>query len=287
MRKTLAVLFTAHLLGLPLASLTARAEPPERIVAVGGDVTEILFAVGAGARIVAVDSTSLYPRAAQDIPNVGYMRRLSPEPILALAPDHIIAIDDAGPAGAIDVLRQAGVRFTTIEDQPTIDGVIEKIERVADAVGANAAGKALAEATRQKVEAALAAVDRGARRPRAVFLLSVGRGAMLAGGRGTSADAIIVMAGGENIASEIEGYKPIEPEAMNARDPELVMVTYRTLEAMGGVDAVLASPLLAGTTAGKTGRVVAFDGLMLLGFGPRLADSIQAVSAALRPAATQ
>lgn len=281
MRFGMAVLIVGHLLGLPVASVSAYAETQERIVAVGGDITEILFAIGVGDRIVAVDSTSQHPRAAKNLPNVGYMRRLSPEPILALAPDHIIATEDAGPVGAIDVLKQAGVKFTIITDTPTVEGAAQKIEAVSTAVGEAKVGKILADEMREKVSRAQAGLPLGARPPRAVFLLSVGRGPMLAGGRNTSADAIITLAGGENIAAGIDGYKPIEPEAMNAADPELVIVTDRTLNALGGPEAVLASPLLAGTTAAKTGRLVAFDGLMLLGFGPRLADAITEMAAVL------
>jgi ABC-type Fe3+-hydroxamate transport system substrate-binding protein len=58
-----------------------------RIVSVGGAVTEILYALGLEQRVIAVDTTSLYPpRALAEKPNVGYMRQLSPEGVLALGP---------------------------------------------------------------------------------------------------------------------------------------------------------------------------------------------------------
>src|SRR5690606_16447283 len=63
------------------------APDASRIVAVGGSITEILYALGRQDRVVAVDSTSAYPPAAlQDKPNVGYMRALSPEGVLGLNP---------------------------------------------------------------------------------------------------------------------------------------------------------------------------------------------------------
>ncbi|MEL6964888.1 MAG: ABC transporter substrate-binding protein, partial [Pseudomonadota bacterium] len=103
------------LLLFTLLNVPARADQ-ERIVSIGGSVTEIIYALGAGDRLVAVDSTSLYPDVATELPDVGYMRRLSAEPILALEPDHILAIADAGPAPVLDQLREAGVEITMIED---------------------------------------------------------------------------------------------------------------------------------------------------------------------------
>jgi len=280
MRRLAALLLAA--LVLATGRDGSAAEPAaDRIVAIGGDVTEILFALGAGDRIVAVDLTSRHPAAARALPNVGYMRQLSAEPILALAPDHIIAVSDAGPADAVAILRQAGVRYTTVEDEPDVEGALAKVAAVAAAVGREDAGAALAAEMRRKLDAIAGEVAARTVRPRVVFLLSVGRGALLAGGRDTSADGAIRLAGGENVAAEFAGYKPFEPEAMAAADPEAVIVTDRTVEALGGVDAILALPALSGTTAVKQGRVLVFDGQKLLGFGPRLPEAVAELAAAL------
>lgn len=283
MRRFQRILIVAHFMGLPLYALTAMAEPLERIISVGSDVTEVLYAIGAGASIVAVDTTSSYPAATQALPNVGYMRRLSAEPILALSPDHIVAISDAGPAEAIAVLRQAGVRFTEIPDEPSVNGALQKIRAIAFAVNRGAAGDALAEQTASRINAALKSAPKGSRKPRALFLLSVGRGALMAGGVDSSADAMIKLAGGENIASEFTGYKPFEPEAMLALDPEIIIVTNRTMTALGGMEQMRAQPQFALTSAAKEGRIVAFDGAMLLGFGARMADAIEGLTAAFYP----
>jgi len=287
MRRFTRVLIVAHCLGLPLYSLTASAEPAERIVSVGGDVTEILYAIGAGERIIAVDTTSRYPAEATALPNVGYMRRLSAEPILALAPDHIIAVADAGPKDAITILRRAGVRFTEIPDEPTVEGALAKIHAVAVATGQTERGTALAEDTASRVQAALASVPKDQPKPRALFLLSVGRGALMAGGRDSSADAMIKLAGGENIATGFSGYKPFEPEAMLALNPEIIIVTKRTMTALGGVEQMRAQPQFATTKAAATGRIVAFDGALLLGFGARLASAIEMLTAAFYPTAPE
>lgn len=278
MRATLAtVLFSAFLAG------PAGAEPAQRIVSVGGAVTEIVYALDAGDRLVAVDSTSSHPPAAGDLPDVGYMRRLSAEPILALAPDLLLLVEDAGPESAIAQLRAAGARIVTVPDEPSLAGVRQKIGQVADALGVPDRGQALVaeiDAAQAAVAARLAEVGD---RPRVLFLLSVGSGAPLASGTGTSASAIVALAGGRNAIQAFEGYKPLSPEAAVAAQPDVVLVTQGTLERLGGEAEVLARPELAATPAARDGRLVAMDGLLLLGFGPRTPQAMALLAEALHP----
>lgn len=257
------------------------AQASERLISIGGDVTEIVYALGRGNDLIAVDTTSGFPSEVQQLPNVGYMRQLSAEPILALAPDHIIAVADAGPDSAVDVLQEAGVRYTRIPDEPSVEGTVAKIRAVGAAIGRDAEAGALAQRVAEKVQAVQQQVGEPAHRPRTLFLLSVGRGGLMAGGSGTSSNAMIQLAGGDNIAAKLNGYKPFEPEAMNALDPEVIVVTDRTLQALGGMEQMLAQPQFAGTTAAKNGRLIAMDGMLLLGFGPRLPEAVDTLARAL------
>ena len=118
--------------GLALAlsvALTAPAlaEDAKRIVTLGGSVTEIAMALGAGDLLVARDSTSTYPSEITTLPDVGYIRGLSPEGVLSVAPDLILAEADAGPPAAVDVLTAAGVPFLRMPGDPTPAGVVAKI----------------------------------------------------------------------------------------------------------------------------------------------------------------
>jgi iron complex transport system substrate-binding protein len=98
-----------------------------RIVSVGGAVTEILYALGLESRIIAVDSTSLYPPLAlADKPSVGYMRQLSAEGVLGLDPSLVLAAEGSGPKDTIAVLEGASVPFVQIPDRFTGDGIVEK-----------------------------------------------------------------------------------------------------------------------------------------------------------------
>ncbi|MEM7043833.1 MAG: ABC transporter substrate-binding protein [Pseudomonadota bacterium] len=269
------------LMGLTLIQPSARAEQ-ERVVAIGGSVTEIVYALGADDRLVAVDSTSLFPEVATELPDVGYMRRLSAEPILALEPDHILAIADAGPKPVLDQLREAGVEITMIDDEPSPEGIVDKIRDVAAALDLFEKGQDLA----QKVEAdfdTLAAEVNAVTAPpqRLMFILNTGRGAPMVGGTGTSADAIIRLAGGENAVTGLDGYKPLSPEAAIEAAPDVILTMNRSIEVSGGKEALLALPDIALTPAGQNQALISMEGLFLLGFGPRTPEAARTLAATL------
>ncbi len=264
-------------------AVPVRAEPPERVISVGGAITEIVYALGADDRLVAVDSTSTHPAAADDLPDVGYMRRLAAEPILALDPDLMILVEDAGPPEIIAQLRETGIPLVTVPDEPSIAGVRDKVLTVAEALGEAEAGAALAaeiEAAHAAVAERLAGVTE---RPRVLFLMSIGAGAPLAAGAETSAAAVIALAGGRTALEDITGFKPLSPEAAAAAAPDVIVVPERTLEAMGGAEAILSRAELADSPAARDGRLVAMDALLLLGFGPRTPEAVARLAESLHP----
>jgi len=264
-------------------TVPVRAEEPGRVVSVGGALTEIVYALGAQDRVVAVDSTSTFPPQADALPDVGYMRRLAAEPILAFAPDLLLLVEDAGPPEVIAQLHAAGVPIVTVPDDPSLAGVLEKVRRVADALGMTAEGEALAHEIETAHTAIAVRLDGVTHRPRVLFLMSVGGGAPLAAGAETSAAAVIAMAGGRVTPDDFTGFKPVSPEALATAAPDVVLVPDRTLNALGGAEAILARPDLAGSPAARDGRLVSMDALLLLGFGPRTPDAVAALAAALHP----
>jgi iron complex transport system substrate-binding protein len=264
----------------------AACELPVRdgpIVSIGGDVTEIVYALGAGDRVVAVDITSREPKTARDLPQVGYMRQLSAEPILSLSPKLVVAIADSGPPQVLDQLESAGTCLALIPDAHSTEGVIKKVEAVAEALDRQAEGAALAtqlEAEFAALQASLGAIQD---KPRVLFLFSVGEGAPMVGGRKTSAGAIITLAGGQNAIDSFEEFKPASSEGIIAAAPDVVLVTELTLMKLGGVEGLLQRPDIAQTPAGKAKRIVAMESLLLLGFGPRTPRAIRDLATALHP----
>jgi iron complex transport system substrate-binding protein len=260
----------------------AAAAPAERIVSVGGSVTEIVYALGEGHRLVARDSTSSYPPQAEALPNVGYARALSPEGVLSVDPDLIIASSGAGPLETLEVLKQANVAYSEVPEVYSADGVIQKIETIAAALGAEDKARVLLDGIKHDLKAAQkdAAQRAGDTPVRVLFILSTQGGRIMAGGRDTAADGIIRMAGGINAVDSFDGYKPMTDEAVSATAPDVILAMDRGGDHGVAMEQLASLPALIPTPAAQNGRLVRMDGLSLLGFGPRTPETIQTLSRA-------
>lgn len=152
-------------LALPFSAAAA-----ERIVSIGGDVTEIAFALGAGDEVIARDSTSLQPEAVKKLPDVGYMRQLNAEGILALKPSLVLTTELAEPALVLKQLEESGVKIVRIPGDTTLQSVPEKIEVIANALQRTEQGKKLSQRYQQQ----LAAVKTDALPVKVLFVMSHG-----------------------------------------------------------------------------------------------------------------
>lgn len=282
---TLAFALTATLGAVsPVFAGAAEAgSPPQRIVAAGGDMTEIVFALGHGDRIVAVDSTSVWPPEAKALPQVGYYRRLAPEGVLSLSPDLLLAGADVGPAGAVEVLESAGVAVAVAPRAASLDEIADKIRFVGRAIGDEPGAEALAAGFSEALAAAVGATARIKTRPRVLFVLSIRGGAPIVGGDGSSADLMIRAAGGENAAAGVAGYKPMAREAVIAAAPDVIVMTEAHAAHNGGLDEVMSRPDIALTPAGESGRGAMLDAILLLGLGPRAPEGVRALAEAIHP----
>lgn len=263
------------------AMAQAADSKPSRIVAIGGSVTEIVYALGEESRLVGRDSTSVYPPDALKLPDTGYIRALSPEGVLSLNPDLILSLDGAGPPPALEALKAAGVRTVTIPEGFDRKAIVDKIDAVGAALGVEEKAKALAAKIEASLDTAVASSVTQGKKARVLFILSPREGRLMAAGERTQADGIIKMAGAENVLSDIEGYKPVSDEAVIASAPEVILMMTGTGDHSASDETVLALPAIAETPAGKAKRIVRMDGMYLLGFGPRTADAIVSLHEAL------
>ncbi|WP_068109323.1 heme/hemin ABC transporter substrate-binding protein [Tropicimonas marinistellae] len=277
------ILFMTLALGVILGTSVALSDETRatRVVTVGGDVTEIAYALGQQDRLVARDTTSTYPPEAEALPDVGYMRALSPEGVLSLTPDLIVAIEGAGPPDAIEVLDAAQVPFVTIPEGYTKEAIEQKIRAVGAALGEPDAAEALSADVGKALDQAIATAQQGASGKRVLFVISAQGGRIMASGTGTAADAIIAMAGGVNAVTGYEGYKPISDEAITSAAPDVILMMDRGGDHATATRDLFALPAIASTPAGRTKNLIQMDGLHLLGFGPRTASAVVALSEAL------
>jgi iron complex transport system substrate-binding protein len=254
-----------------------------RIVSVGGAVTEILYALGLADRIIAIDTTSLYPaRALKEKPNVGYMRALSAEGVLGLNPSLVLAIEGAGPKETVAVLEQASVPLVRVPDHYTAEGIVEKVRLIANVAGIRDHGECLAGQVADDLGALEKLRTKITRPKKVLFVLSFLNGKPMVAGRNTAADGIIRLAGGVNAMDSYEGYRQIADEAVIAAAPDAVLAMQRPQDNLDATT-VFANAAFSTTPAAAEKSFIAMDGLYLLGFGPRTAGAARDLAATLYP----
>lgn len=270
-------LFLVALLSLLLSLKSYGEEEKPRIVSVGGALTEVIYQLGVEDQLVGVDTTSLYPETATQLPQVGYQRALSAEGILSLNPTIVLVTDQAGPPAVIEQIRLSGVKLVVIPTVYSAKGVANKIEAVASALGKTEQGKKISHdflTAMKTVSNEVKVAAKSGKKPRVLFLMNAGKGSPMAAGESTAANAMLELSGAGNAIQSFKGYKPLSTEALVAADPEIILLPKRTLQGLGGEEKVLRMPGIMVTTAGRNEHVVAMESLYLLGFTPRLPEAI-------------
>jgi iron complex transport system substrate-binding protein len=258
------------------------AKNNRRIVSVGGALTEIVYALQANADLVGVDTTSLYPEAAQQLPSVGYARSLSVEGVLALAPTQVIATEDAGPPAVLRQLSASGIALTVLAAHHRFEGLMDRVKRVGELTGRTAQATVMQQSLQQEwLQARAKVAQRATKSVRVLFVLAHTPNQIMVAGSDTSAQAMLDYVGATNAISGSRGYKPMTPEAVIAAQPDVVLLTDQGLKAAGGEQSILTLPGMQQTAAGRNRRLISLEAMFLLGFGPRLPAAVCALDAAI------
>ena len=276
-RRTVAALAALLLIGAQAARAQA---PPQRIVSLAPSVTEVLFAVGLGPRVVGVTSYCRYPPAALALPRVGGYLTPSYEALLSASPDlAVILPEHADIAPKLAALRIPVLRL----DHRRIDGILEGIVALGRRCGVEAAALELEGKLRRRL-ARLAADSPAATRPR--VLLCFGRTddfrRLYASAPGTIHDDLLAAAGGRNALAagngsyptlSLEGVLRLDPDAIvefapGRGDPAPLLRQWHALTALRAV---------------RTGRVHVFTDEFLDVPGPRFIRFAETLARALRP----
>ncbi|WP_238787771.1 heme/hemin ABC transporter substrate-binding protein [Vibrio furnissii] len=257
----------------------------ERIISAGSSVTELILALGAQQQLVGIDVTSVAPPALA-LPKVGYHRQLSAEGLLALEPTQVLGSNEMGPDTTLNQLKSAGVAVKVINSDSTPQGLLQRIDQIARLTHTEDAAVPLKQQVDDALQTLQAHQPEVATRKKVLFLLiHEGRAANVAG-RDTVPDAMITLAGGVNPAAlTLNAYKPLSMEAMVQMQPDVILVSGRSYDKMGGADAILkAMPMLAATPAGQSKRIVTVDGHALVGgLGLKSLEEAQRLQALLYP----
>ena len=255
---------------------------PSRLVVIGGSLLEIVYALGEEDKLVARDTTGVYPPEALALPDVGYMRALSPEGVLAVNPSAMIVVEGSGPPETLDVLSKGSLPYVTVAEDFSHEGVLKKVRAVGQALGVADKAEALVQtldAEMQAAEAVTSAVP-DAERQKVLLVNSVQDGKVRAAGGGTAANSMIALAGGINPLADMHGYQTLSDEAILTANPDVVLYMNNT-GATDFVEALKSNAALAATPAVSNGRLIEVDAAFLLGFGPRTPAAIRDLAAEL------
>jgi len=259
-------------------------EDASRTATLGGVFTETVYALGAQDQLAAVDASSFYPpEALGDKPNFGYYRFLSAEPVLAQDPSLIIGNEETGPPEVVQQLRDAGVPILLLSDNNDVQAARDLIDTLGAIFGRGAEAEALIERLDADVAVAEELVAQATSSPRVLFVLQPPDAPLLISGEVSAAGNMITLAGGSHVFPGFPGYLPMTPEGIVESAPEVILTTTRSVERLGGWDAVMEHPGIGNTPAADNGRVYAMDDLYLMGFGPRTGQAIADLALLLHP----
>ncbi|MFE4825703.1 hemin ABC transporter substrate-binding protein [Streptomyces sp. NPDC056672] len=254
----------------------------DRILPLTGSLSEIVFTLGLGERVVARDITATFEQAA-DLPLVTRAHDVSAEGVLSLKPTLVIADTTTGPAEAVGQIRDAGIPLVVVAPAKSLADVDARIDAVAGALGVEAAGARLKERT----DARIAAVQKdipvreGRRKPRVAFLYLRGSASVyLLGGADSGASSLLEAAGAVDAGKESglrKDFTAITSEALAKAAPDAILVMTKGLESVGGPDGLVRIPGVAETPAGMDRRVVSVDDGVLLNYGPRTDEVLKSI----------
>lgn len=274
---------SAHLVPLVtliyLFALPSLGTASERIVTLGGPVTEIVFALGAGEAVVAVDQSSAFPPEVSSLPQVGYVSAVSAEGILAMAPTRLITTNRIGPPATVSQLRASRIPLDIIPNPNDLESLRAAITAIGRSVGREAAAAELWTRIEGDLER-VREMPQPATAPRTAFLLG-NAGVPLAAGRETQAHGILTLAGAQNMFAGQIGYKPVSEEALI--EAGLTHIFVGTHQPEAGADARVHLRRLGLQNLARSPdlRVDALDLTRFLTFGPRTGEAALELAAIL------
>ena len=249
-----------------------------RIVCVSKQLNEMIFELGKGHDIVAVDLSSTYPDSAKLLPNVGYHRMLSAEGIISMKPDLVIHDNDLGPANVLPQLEKSGLNIKAFIGGRTIDSTELMLKQLADFFGvpekADSLNKKL-DADLQKAKDALHLIN--IKDTPTVMIIQFGRASnsfFVMSGRGGVPDKMIELAGGKPSHYDAKGARQLSAEAMATANPDIIIATDYGFDKMGGAENFKTVPGVALTNAAKNNRIYRFEEHDIVYFGPRTGENI-------------
>ncbi|OFV66119.1 MAG: iron ABC transporter substrate-binding protein [Candidatus Syntrophoarchaeum butanivorans] len=256
---------------------------PERIVSLAPSVTEILFAIGAGDRVVGVDEISNYPPEVAEIEKVGSYARISTEKVVDLNPDLVVGAYGNG-IETIEKISDLGIPVVGLNPR-TLDEILDSINLLGEVTGCEENATRLTNEMKVTIDRVKNASKKAAHRPRVLYV--IWHDPLYTAGNGTFEDEMISIAGGENLAADLPGYSIMTLETVIDRDPEVIITTsgggMGVEEANISYEYILSEERFADLTAVREGRVYVIDADIACRPGPRIVDALEEIFRFIHP----
>lgn len=264
-----------------VSGATGEKPPPARIVSLVPAITETIFAIGAGPRVVGVSAYCDFPGEAAPLPKVGTFTEPVAEVIVALRPDLVLTSPSPGNETSVRAIERTGIRVAVVQSEGGLKEARAAMLEVALQVGKGPAGEALVAG----IDARLDAVRRAAGPlDRVKAAVVVGREPLVLAGPASYLGELLQLAGGLNIADEVGGRWPrVGMEFLVQAAPEVLVDLSASMGETPSSDSLSSWSAVASVPAVAKGRVVADRVSVMLRPGPRLAEAAEALFAALHP----
>ncbi|MDA0302471.1 MAG: ABC transporter substrate-binding protein [Chloroflexi bacterium] len=252
------------------------AERPVRIVSLAPGITETLFAIGAGPRLVATDTFSDYPEPAKTTTKVDYSRP-SAEQVVALRPDLVLL--SSRQRDMVTRFRDLQLPVVFLGDPGSLEDVFANMRLIGRVAGEDEAAETLVRGLERRVEAVRAATAAAPAGPRVFYELTP---SLYSASERSFIGSMFTLLGATNIALGPTPYPQLTAERVIAADPEVIFLGYVGTTKVDA-SSVARRPGWSAVTAVRSGRVVQIDPDITNRPGPRVVDALEAIARALYP----
>ena len=247
----------------------------ERIVTIGGSVTDVVFALGVGDLVVAVDQSSTLPKIVKKLPQAGYVRAISAEGILSMNPTVVLSSSDIGPPNVVKQLEKSGVTFKIFNSPTSFNDIIDLIDEVS--IFLDLQGKA--KKVKEQILLDYKIIENNIKKLKkdslsiAFFMNPSATANLNAAGEGTRANYLIEFIGGKNIFKhDFKRYNKINKETLISKDPDIIFVA-STNSKDQSISIFKDDQTLKNITAVKTDKVIYLDLGYHLTFGSKFTEA--------------
>jgi len=275
MKKLFLVFLIPFLFGCGQFGNKNKVAGKDRIVCVSKQLTELMFALHQGNKIVGLDLTSSYPPETKNITKVGYHRHLSAEGIISLDPTIVIHQNDVAPPEVMPQIAKVGIPIKVYPAATNLDSTRFLVRLLAKEYGVDTAAENIIRKLDNDLSKADSIVKKYPEKPR-VLIIHFGQQRnqyFVMGTRGT-ADAMLKLAGGIN-AADTSSFRDLSPEVIAREQPDVILATDFGWDRLGGnIEKFKELPGIALTPAAKNGKIYRIEEHELVYFGPRTGENV-------------